>query len=128
VVVQPGQLFRVVLRRRLAQVLQIEPFDELLAREDLGVAVRPAQARQIVEHGLGQIALVAIARDGHRAVALAHLLALLVQHGRQVGVDRHLAAQRAEDVDLARRVVDVVVAADHVRDLHVQSSTTTQKL
>jgi hypothetical protein len=54
VVVQPGQLFRVVLRRRLAQVLQIEPFDELFAREDLGVAVRPAQARQIVQHGLGR--------------------------------------------------------------------------
>ena len=29
-------------------------------------------------------------------------------------------AQRAEDVDLPRRVVDVVVAADHVRDVHVE--------
>ena len=28
--------------------------------------------------------------------------------------------QRIEDVDLPRRVVDVVVAADHVRDVHVE--------
>ena len=33
---------------------------------------------------------------------------------------RRLGAERAEDVDLARRVVDVVVAADHVRDAHVE--------
>ena len=51
-------------------------------------------------------------------MALAHLLALLVEHGRQ-GVHRRLGAERAQDVDLARRVVDVVVAADHVRDAHV---------
>ena len=34
-------------------------------------------------------------------------------------VQRRLDAERAQHVDLARRVVDVVVAADHVRDLHV---------
>ena len=31
-------------------------------------------------------------------------------------VDRQLGAERAQDVDLRRRVRDVVVAADHVRD------------
>jgi hypothetical protein len=30
-----------------------------------------------------------------------------------------IGAQRVVDVDLARGVVDVVVAADHVGDLHV---------
>ncbi|MCY1225924.1 hypothetical protein D9M72_381360 [compost metagenome] len=119
-VIQPGQLFRVVLRRRLAQVLEVEPLDELLAREDLGIAMGPAQARQVIQHGFGQVAFVAVAGHGHGAVALAHLLALLVQHGRQVCVDRRGAAERADDVDLARGVVDVVVAADHVRDLHVE--------
>jgi hypothetical protein len=36
-----------------------------------------------------------------------------------VGVERHLGAERLQDVDLARRVVDVVVAADDVGDAHV---------
>ncbi|MPM99987.1 hypothetical protein SDC9_147182 [bioreactor metagenome] len=36
-----------------------------------------------------------------------------------MGKHRHLRAQRLEDVDLARRVVDVVVAADDVGDAHV---------
>ena len=33
---------------------------------------------------------------------------------------RQRRAERAEDVDLPRRVVDVVVAADDVRDAHVE--------
>jgi hypothetical protein len=36
-----------------------------------------------------------------------------------VRVERHRRAERLQDVDLARRVVDVVVAADDVRDAHV---------
>ena len=35
-------------------------------------------------------------------------------------IDGQRRAQRAQDVDLARRVVDVIVAADHVRDAHVE--------
>lgn len=41
--VEPVQLVVVVLRRRLAQMLQIEPFHELLAREDFRVTMRPAR-------------------------------------------------------------------------------------
>ena len=37
-----------------------------------------------------------------------------------MGELRHLRLQRAIDVDLARRVVDVVVAAHHVSDRHVE--------
>ncbi|ABA50599.1 hypothetical protein BURPS1710b_2627 [Burkholderia pseudomallei 1710b] len=120
VVVQPVQLVVIVLRGRLAEMLEIEPFDELLAREDLRVAVRPAETREIVEHRLRQIAGIAVAHHAHRAVALAHLLALLVEHGRQMRVHRHFAAERAQDVDLARRIVHMVVPADHVRDAHVE--------
>jgi hypothetical protein len=38
---------------------------------------------------------------------------------RQVAEVRQRRAERAVDVDLPRRVVDVVVAAQHVRDAHV---------
>jgi hypothetical protein len=36
-----------------------------------------------------------------------------------VAEQRQRRAQRVEDVDLPRRVVDVLVAAEHVRDVHV---------
>jgi hypothetical protein len=42
--VQPQQFFRIELGGRGSDVIKIEPFDELLAREHLVVAVRPAQA------------------------------------------------------------------------------------
>jgi hypothetical protein len=50
--------------------------------------------------------------------------------GRARSADAHRfeAAPSAWYVDLARRVIDVIVAAYHVRDAHVGSSTTTQKL
>src|SRR5215472_4107683 len=35
-------------------------------------------------------------------------------------VYRNVCPKRADDVDLPRRVVDVIVAADHVRDAHVE--------
>ena len=47
-------------------------------------------------------------------MALRQLVAVGCQHRRQVRVPA--ASQRVKDVDLARRIVDVVVAADHVRD------------
>ena len=37
----------------------------------------------------------------------------------QVGEDRQFGAEREEDVDLLGRVVDVVIATDHVADPHL---------
>jgi hypothetical protein len=54
-----------------------------------------------------------------RAVPLRQFLAIVTENHRQVRVKRHLRAQRLQDVDLARRVVDVVVAPDDVADAHV---------
>src|SRR5690606_15814814 len=51
---------------------------------------------------------------------LGELGALLVEDHRQVRERRNLGAQRAVDVDLARGVVDVVVAADDIGDAHVE--------
>ncbi len=118
-VIDPLQLVGVESRRRGIDVREVEPGDELLAREDLVVAVRPAEAREIVDHRLGQKAVVRVLHDADRAVALGELGAVGAEHRRQVRVDGRLGAERADDVDLPRRVVDVVVAADHVRDAHV---------
>ena len=46
-------------------MIKIEPFDELLAREHLVVAVRPAQAGEIVDDGFGQETVIVILHDGN---------------------------------------------------------------
>ena len=37
-----------------------------------------------------------------------------------MAIDGRFGAERADHVDLPWRIVDVVIAANHVRDLHVQ--------
>ncbi|EIM03453.1 hypothetical protein UU5_00600 [Rhodanobacter sp. 115] len=66
-----------------------------------------------------QVAILAVLHHADRVGALGQLLAFLVQDHRQVRELRHRRAQRVVDVDLAWRVVDVVVAADHLGDAHV---------
>ena len=58
------------------QCSQSNAVDELVEREDLLVAVRPAEAREVVEHRARRVPLVAVLADAHRAVALAQLLAV----------------------------------------------------
>ncbi len=52
-------------------------------------------------------------------MALGQLGAFLVEDHRHVAEPRQRRAERLVDVDLAGCVVDVVVAADHLGDLHV---------
>ena len=52
-------------------------------------------------------------------MALRQLLAVRAVEQRQVRVGRRLGAERLQDQDLARRVREVVLAADDVRDAHV---------
>ncbi len=119
VCVDPQQLGRIPLRRALVQVRAVEPRHHLLQREQLVVAVAPAQAREVVVHALGQVAVVLVVGHAHRAAALGQLQAVAAQDDGQVAELRQRRAQRAEHVDLPRRVVDVLVAAEHVRDPHV---------
>ena len=119
-VVHPAELVEIQLRRRHRQVRAVEPLHQLLAREDLVVAVAPAQPRQIVDDGIRQVAILLVLQHRHRTMPLGKLLAVRPVDHRQMPVDGGLGTQRAQDVDLPRRVVDVVVTADHVGDAHVQ--------
>ena len=56
-----------------ADGVDVEPLDRLLGRDDLVVAMAPAEPQQIVAQRLGQIAHVAIGVDAERAVALRQL-------------------------------------------------------
>ena len=117
--VGPEELVGVEGRGRLVDVHDVEQPDHFLEREDLLVAVRPAEPAEIVEQRLGQETRLAVLQDAHRAVTLGELRAVGPEDHRQVCVHRRLDPHGAQHVDLPRRVVDVVVAADHVRDAHV---------
>ena len=66
-----------------------------------------------------QITVVAILHHADGAVALGELLAVGPENHRQMRELGHTGLERVIDVDLARRIVDVVVAADHFGDVHV---------
>ena len=110
--IEPG--WRAVDRR------QIEPFDEIVHGKYLVVAVRPTEARQIVQERFRQIAVLLVLQHAHRPVPLRQPLAVVTENHRHVGVVRQRCTQRPQDVDLAWRVVDVVVAANDVCDVHVE--------
>ena len=59
-VVDGEELLRVELAVAPVAVLPVERGDELVEREDLLVAVRPAEAREVVEHRVRRVALVAV--------------------------------------------------------------------
>ena len=83
------------------------------------VARRPAEEGEEVEHRLGQVALRLVLEDRRGAVALAQALLVGAEDHRHVREGRHRRAHRGEQQHVLGRVRDVIVAADHVRDRHV---------
>ncbi len=119
VLVDPAQLGHVQARGLGIAVLHIEQVDQFLAAEQFLVTVRPAQPGQVAQQCIRQVAGVLVLHHVGRAGALGQLGALLVQDHRHVAELRHRCADAFVQVDLARGVVDVVVATDDFRDLHV---------
>ena len=109
--VQPGAA--------LHHIGDVEPFDGFSVREELVVAMAPAELGQIVAHGLGQVAHVPKLFDRLGAVALGELAAVLAEDQGQVGPDRNLPAEGLVEQGLAAGVGEVLFAADHVGDAHV---------
>ena len=118
--IEPEQLVGVEGGRRAVHRPQIEQRDHLGPAEHFLVPMRPAEPHQIVEQRLGQIAFVAVLQHADRAVALGQALAVGAQDHRHMGIGRRRHAERPQQVDLPRRVVDVVIAADDVRYPHVR--------
>ena len=115
--VHPEQFLEVETRRRGLAAVEGEGLDELLAAHHLAVVSgRPAEEHEEVEERLRQVPLFLELADERRAVALRVGLALRVHDHRQVRVLRHGRAEGLEDLDVLEGVLDVVVAADDVRD------------
>ena len=125
----PEQLVLVVAGGRAVDPVEGELLDQLGPGEDLlrGV-VAPAQPGQVVEQGLGEIALfdvlVKIDQDALLLV-LGDLplgqLRLRARLGdvRDVGERRQRRAQGLEDQELRERVREVLLGTDDVGDLHL---------
>ena len=117
--VDPVEFLGVEGRRVLGDAVERELAGQDIARNDCGLAVeRPAEQRQIVHKGVGQVAGIAILLYGGGAVALGELLAVGAQDHGDVGEGGHRRAHGLVDHDLARGVGEVVVAADDMGNLH----------
>ena len=111
------ELLEVEDRRARADALEREAFDELRDAHDLGaIVVAPAEEREEVDERLGEVALGAELLDRGCTVALRELLAVGAEDVGDVPVPRERGAESLEDLDLLRRVRDVVVAAQDERD------------
>ena len=93
---------------------------DLRPADDLGVARRPAERHQVVDHRIGEVALVAVLLERHLVAPLRQLLALLVHQHRHVRPHRRLVAERAPDHLLLGRVRQVLLGAHDVRDRHLE--------
>ncbi len=95
VLVQPVELAGVGLTRGALHLGQVEERAHLVAREDLLVAVRPADPHQPVAHRLGQVAGRAEVLHRHRIAALRELLAVGADDQRHMGEERWRASSAA---------------------------------
>ena len=115
--VHVGELGHVEEGRRVVDVLQAEPLEHLVDGEDLLAARRaPPEQAQVVDEGLGQVALVPVGLDRHRVPPLGQLLALLVDQHGQVGEDRQRRRRPARPRRPMPSVVHPIEAsASHTR-------------
>jgi hypothetical protein len=70
VLVEPVELVGVEGGRGLVDIGDVEQLDHLVEGKDLLIAVGPAEAHQVVEQRLRQVALIAVGDDADRAVRL----------------------------------------------------------
>ena len=79
-------------------------------------AGRPPEQREEVHHRLGKVAEAVILHDRRRAMALAQPLLVRTEDQRHMREARRRPSERFVEQDLLRRVRDVIVAANDVRD------------
>ena len=113
------QLFRIKPRRAFADAVEVEPFPRLIVREELIIAVAPAQTGQIVAHTSGRVAHLLVFFCAKRAVAFRKLLAVGAVNQGDVGVNWQGPAHGVIDHHLTRGIIQVVIPADHMGYAHV---------
>ena len=100
---------------------EIEYLDDLLQRHHLAIVLgRPAEQTEVIHNRFGREAFLHVTRQRRALVAFAHLCAVLIQDERNVRIARRFDAEPAKQRDVLGRVAQVIFAADHVRDAHLQ--------
>ncbi len=87
--------------------------------QEFRVSNRPAQQRQKIPKRLGKKPFVAVRSDAGCAVTLGKPRAVRPQNQRHVRKNRRRSAQRAIQQRLLRRIGNVIGAANHVRNPHI---------
>ena len=115
--------------RRAVDPIEGELLDQLGAGEDLlARVVAPAQACQVVEHGLREVAAVDVLVEVDEDPLVLVLLDLPLRHLRprsrlghvgDVGEGGKLGPEGLEDQELGEGVREVLLGPDHVGDPHV---------
>ena len=117
---EPVELLGIEHGIAAADAVEREACDEVAAREDLLVAAgRPAEQGEEVHEGFRQDALRLVLADRGGAMPLAQPLLVGAQNQRHVGEGGHVGAKRPVQDDLLGCVRDVIVAANDMRDGHV---------
>ena len=119
-VIDGQELLRVELAVAFVAMLPVEGRHELFEGKDLLVTVRPTKPGEIVEDGVGRVALIAVLAHADGAVALAQLLAVGREHHREMSESRGGHLERLIKENLRGRVDHVVAAARDDGDPHLR--------
>ena len=117
--VRPRELLLVEHAGAVADGVEREAARELVDRQQLVVAAgRPADQREVVDQRLRQVPLRTELADRGRAVPLRQRRVIGPHHHGQMRELGRCEPERLVEQNLPRRVRDVILAADHMRDLH----------
>jgi hypothetical protein len=119
VAIHPRKLVLVEHTGAVGDGRQLEAACELIERQHLfALSRRPSNEREIVRQCFRQITLRSKFRDGRRAMPFRQRRVIGAHDEREVRKGRRRPAERLVQQHLSRGIGDVILAADHVRDLH----------
>ena len=116
---QREQVLFVEFRRRRAKVRDVEPVNQLVHRRAELNRLAGPQTRHQRQQGKGFNPAFAQIAQGQRAQTFRQGLTLRTGQQRMVRERRHIAAQRADDLDLGRGVRHVVRTAHNIGHAHL---------
>jgi hypothetical protein len=103
----------------MIDVGDVEQFDHLVDAEYFLVAMRPAEPNQVIQQSLAKITLVPVFAYVYRTVTLRQLCAVGAEDHGQMCKLRRRRTQCVVHIYLSRRIVEVIVASNHVGNTHI---------
>ena len=79
----------------------------------------PAKPKQVIDHGISQKAHIPIGVNAQRAMPFRQLGTVNPMYQRNMRKNRHIPSHALIDHILPKRIVQMVVPADHMRNPHI---------